>query len=156
MKYVLLLLAVMVSSVCGLQKINAEVTGFTDLNQSDLCTIEAQNALFDLCVTGEAVKLGVTQQCTKPERRELRGSRDLSCSLCNSRTYTGPGSWCYTKCSRRRLSLPVVVTEDEQISRFLAKLQGKSTLCYKHKQQNTSHPCLGNRDIIVTIFSESD
>lgn len=154
MKYVLLLLAVMVSSVCGLQKINAEVTGFTDLDQSALCTIEAQNALFDLCVTGEAVKLGVTQQCRKAGRRELRGSRDLSCSLCNSRTYTGPGSWCYTKCSRRRLSLPVVVTEDEQIRRFLAKLQEKSTLCYD--LETLTHPCLGNQEIIVTISSESD
>jgi hypothetical protein len=98
----LFLLAAMLSlgAVCGVQ-IGARIEGVTTAEEP--CSLAVEEMLFEECVEGVAISLGVDLS----RRLELRGNRELQvyhCSACEPKHYWR-GSWCFTMCQSRRLTL---------------------------------------------------
>jgi hypothetical protein len=141
MKYTLFLLAAITGAACG-SHLDARISGVTTIG--DPCTTEVEEELYQVCVEDLFVSMGGELD----RRLELRGSRRLSCDLCEEQ-HMWLGHWCFSNCQRRRR----LAIADEQ--RFLVseeELQQAATECYVRKMQE-GYECLGNpEDLTVSIF----
>jgi hypothetical protein len=153
MKYTLLLLAAMVCAVCGVE-IGARIQGVVTAEEP--CSDEVEEVLWEECVEGVAISLGVDLS----RRLELRGSRELQSSVCSTccQKCGGDcgcyprGTYCFTKCTSRRLT---VTDEQAHTARFLIAsglVQKAANDCLDRKIEE-GYTCLGDpKDLRIKIY----
>jgi hypothetical protein len=159
MKYALFLLAAMLGAVCGAE-IGWNVEGVVTTEEP--CLEAVQDFLYEECVQEVAILMDINLD----RRLELRGNRELyqanACSKCCSRCNSGDcgcaprGTYCFTKCSHRRL---IVTDAQAHTASFLiatGQLQEKVDVCL-YKKIEEGYTCLGNpEDLKVKIYLLSE
>jgi hypothetical protein len=149
MKYALFLLAAMLSlgAVCGAQ-IDARIEGVTTAEEP--CSLAVEEMLFEECVEDVAISLGVDLS----RRLELRGNRELQvyhCRACEPKHFWR-GSWCFTMCQSRRLTL---TDEQAHTARSLiatGKIEQGANECLDRKIEEGC-TCLGDpKDLTIQIY----
>jgi hypothetical protein len=154
MKYILLLLIAMIGAACGTH-LGATIQGVVTTGEP--CSAAVEEALYTECFESVAVSMGIVLS----RRLELRGNRDLQttgstcgacCSKCADCACYPKGTYCWTKCGVRRLT----VTEDQaHAARFLiavGQIQKAANDCLDRKIAE-GYKCLGNpKDLMIHVY----
>jgi hypothetical protein len=147
MKYALFLLAVIVGTVFGIDELGAKIVGYKA--DGKFCSDADMDFLYEECVVDKALIRGAK---LGPRRLELRGSnrdRQLSCSKCPDNPPRG--TWCFVKCSRRRLTFTDEHPEKALVTKGL--IEKDANICYDKKAEDPRYACLGDKNQIrIRIF----